>query len=569
MSTLVQKWRSIDPSNRLFYIFLFCWTIAGCLQSAFMELSGEEAYYWMFAQQLEWGFLDHPPLVAFFTQLGYFWLPTNLGARLFMVLLSTGTLYVLYRTLEPRNPRLLITMALGLVAFHAGSFLIKTDVPLIFFEALFLLAYKEYLKEDGWKQILLMGISIAGMFLSKYHGALVVLLVVASYPAVAKRKSFWAVVGLVVLLMLPHTYWQYTHDWASIRFHLQGRSDITFKWNNLFNYLWSQPLMLGPLVSLVLMPAAFLYKSQDRFERALRFVFIGVLVFFLLSSIRVYIHKHWTSIALLPGLILAYNYLIPREKWQKHLRTLTLITLVLLVPARLYYAYDFVPDKWDGKLEALHNWQSWAEELDSIAGEREIVFLNSYENASRYTYMTGEPAHCVSNYFFNNTHFDYWDGEDRLQGKSVFLINNKRKNQEFKTYNTGINVQIRYREIDNYRSYSKVWVEPLDEIEDMKAGEERKLRLLVTNKHSYRVSAKNNPELPPYLGYFFLKGQGRGYSDGLTAEALELAPGESVEMELTVKAPEKPGNYQLRFGVQTAWIPATINSRRHSLKVTD
>ena len=152
-----------------------------------------------------------------------------------MVLLSTGTLYLLYRILEPKNPRLLITMALGLIAFHAGSFLVKTDVPLIFFEALFLLAYKQYLQNENWKNVLLLGFSIAMMFLSKYHGALVVLFVVASYPALVKKRSFWGVVGVTVLLMLPHTYWQYTHDWASIRFHLQGRSDITFTWGNLLN----------------------------------------------------------------------------------------------------------------------------------------------------------------------------------------------------------------------------------------------------------------------------------------------------------------------------------------------
>ena len=567
MSVLLEKWGSLDAQDRLFYLFMFFWTLAACLQSAFMELSGEEAYYWMFAQHLEWGFLDHPPLVAFFTQLGYFWLPNNLGARLFMVFLSTGTLYLLYRTLEPKNARLTITIALGLIAFHAGSFLIKTDVPLIFFEALFLFTYKKYLQRDGWREILLLGFSIAMMFLSKYHGALVVILVVASYPALVKKWSFWGVVGVVVLFMLPHTVWQYTHDWASIRFHLQGRSDITFKWNNVLNYLWSQPLMLGPLVSLVLLPAAFLYKGKDRFDRALQFIFFGVLAFFFLSSIRVYIHKHWTSIALLPGLILAYQYLINRPHWQKRLRQLTVVTLVLLIPARLYYAFDFVPEKFDGNLEALHGWDRWAEEVDSLAGDREVVFLNSYENASRYNYITGKQAHCISNYFFNNTHFDFWDGEDRIQGKPIFLINNKRKNSEFATYNTDIGVQIRYREIDNFRSYSKVWVEPLESIPDFKPGEEINLKVSITNKHNYAVSAQNNPELPPFLGYYFLKGQGRGFASGLTDEPLEMQPDESKELVLRIKAPEEPGKYQLRFGVQTAWLPATINSRRHSLRV--
>ena len=53
-----------------FQVFLSLWTLVALLQSYFMDLSGEEAYYVLFARSIDLGYLDHPPMVAFATFLG-------------------------------------------------------------------------------------------------------------------------------------------------------------------------------------------------------------------------------------------------------------------------------------------------------------------------------------------------------------------------------------------------------------------------------------------------------------------------------------------------------------------
>ena len=162
-------------------IYLLIWVFIACIQSYFMDLSGEEAYYFLFAENLDWSYMDHPPAVAFFTKIGYLLFKNNLGARLMMIVLNTLTLFLVYKTLEQKKHKvdtwLFIYITASLIAVHAGSFLIKTDVPLIFFEALFFWGYKKYLEKDNVTNVLILIISSAGMLLSKYHGILILFFV--------------------------------------------------------------------------------------------------------------------------------------------------------------------------------------------------------------------------------------------------------------------------------------------------------------------------------------------------------------------------------------------------------
>ena len=45
-------------------IFYGMWIILGVFQAALTELQDDEAYYWVFSKYPEWGYFDHPPLIA-------------------------------------------------------------------------------------------------------------------------------------------------------------------------------------------------------------------------------------------------------------------------------------------------------------------------------------------------------------------------------------------------------------------------------------------------------------------------------------------------------------------------
>ena len=81
--------------QRLFYILLILWVIADLIQAAFTPLHADEAYYALFGQHLDWGYYDHPPMVALLTALSSTLFKGNLSVRFATTLLHGGTVWLI------------------------------------------------------------------------------------------------------------------------------------------------------------------------------------------------------------------------------------------------------------------------------------------------------------------------------------------------------------------------------------------------------------------------------------------------------------------------------------------
>lgn len=544
------------PTHRI--LFFSAWLFIALIQSALMPLSGEEAYYWLFSRTLNWGYLDHPPAVAFFGYLGYELIENELGVRLFSSLLSVSTLWLIYDLLGRKGLRNFMFLALGLLAVHAGSFLVKTDVPLLFFEVLFFWFYKRFLDRSNIFNALGVALAIAGMFLSKYHGVLVVLFTLLSNWQLLKNRYFWLAVLFTVILMLPHLFWLIDNNFSSLRFHLNGRSDISFKWSNVLGYVASQPLVLGPLVSLPMLYALFKRKYTDAFSRALLFVLVGVLSFFFWQSFRVFIHKHWTSIVLVPLIVLAFPVLETNLKLSIVFRRLARVSFLFLVLFRMYLVYDFVPETIPIKTEPLHNWKAWAEKVQELSKGMNVVFINSYENASRYQFYTGEPAHTLSTSYFNNTQFDYWGYEDYFRGEPVFVIHNKRGQEFYQTVDAPNGAQIHFRRFRQFNALDKIQVTPIA-IELSEDKTQLVGNIKIENPYDFDILSSRRE--PVQLLLYSLKGE-RVLAERVLLSDLNIVSKGALILNFEVVLPEIKSDTQLRFSVSSGNLPGTINSER-------
>ncbi len=45
--------------------------VISLFQAGFTELMDDEAYYWVYSRHLDWGYFDHPPMVALLIKMGY------------------------------------------------------------------------------------------------------------------------------------------------------------------------------------------------------------------------------------------------------------------------------------------------------------------------------------------------------------------------------------------------------------------------------------------------------------------------------------------------------------------
>ena len=73
MSTLLRSIRQ-HPSTW----FYCCWLLVNLVQAAGTELLHDEAYYWVYSHYPDWGYFDHPPMIALLIKAGYAIFPNEL-----------------------------------------------------------------------------------------------------------------------------------------------------------------------------------------------------------------------------------------------------------------------------------------------------------------------------------------------------------------------------------------------------------------------------------------------------------------------------------------------------------
>src|SRR5271157_3992211 len=86
--------KSIPPQT-LLYCFVAFYFFLNIFQAGFTGLTSDEGYYWYLSTHLDWGYYDHPPLLALLINLGRRLFSGELGVRFFNVLIMSAGLIFL------------------------------------------------------------------------------------------------------------------------------------------------------------------------------------------------------------------------------------------------------------------------------------------------------------------------------------------------------------------------------------------------------------------------------------------------------------------------------------------
>ena len=216
LTTRITSW----STNKKQIIFYSAWLIIGLVQAWGTELFDDEAYYWVYSKFLDWGYFDHPPMIAVLVKLGYFIFPSELGVRLFIVLLGTASIYFIEQLTKPKDLLLFYAIVLNIAVLQIGGIMAVPDIPLLFFTVLFFIAYKNFVEKNGFKEAIFLSIVISLLLYSKYHGILIIFFTLLSNLSLFKKPLTYLVIFLSVALFMPHIFWQFIHGFPSINYHL-------------------------------------------------------------------------------------------------------------------------------------------------------------------------------------------------------------------------------------------------------------------------------------------------------------------------------------------------------------
>lgn len=402
-------------------LFYIAWCLVNLIQAGYTELFDDEAYYWVYAQFPDWGYFDHPPLVALLIKAGYAMFPNEFGVRFFIVLLNTATIFITQQLLAKKDDYLFYAIAFSIAIVQIGGIIAVPDIPLLFFVALFFWLYQRFIERMSIGQSVLLGLSIALMLYSKYHGVLVVLCTLLSNPKLFTRYQTYIVAVVALVVFAPHLYWQYTHGFPSVQFHLFERSSTYYDTRFTIEYLVGQLALAGPLMGWLLLKAAFDYKPAAGVERALKFTLIGFYGFFLVSSFRGRVEANWTVPAFTALIVLSHQYLLRHTSLRSWLYKSLPVTIVFVLLIRIYMLPVIPHAAWFLKDE-FHENKTWVGEVKERAQGLPVVFIGSYQQASKYWFYSKTPSLSMNDIYYRRNNYNFWPLEDSLIGKSVLVV---------------------------------------------------------------------------------------------------------------------------------------------------
>ncbi len=564
------------PAQHVIAVFLILWVILNIVQAAFMELHADEAYYWIYSKFLDWGYFDHPPMVALYIRFGDSLFPNALGLRLTTIITTTLSVYLLWLMVKKyaQNAVLFILLFLSFLLFHVYGFITTPDSPLLLFSILFFYVYARYAEEDSYKWALLLSLIIALLLYSKYHGVLILLFTVISNVKLLSRTSFWFIVVLSVTLYVPHIWWQVNHDYPSVQYHLFDRSAKPYRFNFTVDFILGQLLIAGPLVGWYLYLSAAKVRAQEDFLlKALKVNFYGVFLFFLLSTVKGHIEAHWTLLAFPPVFILAYVFISRKKAVPSWFLKLALANLVLVTVARVIL---IVPVPYVKDLKPLRGYfysDDWAAQIKARAGDAYVIFNQGFQEPSKYSFYNREvKALGYTSRYYRRNQFDFWPIEDRLRrSDSVFFVTPVTHGHQIPQDSFPTSKGMYYgRWIENIRIYQKVAiaVEPVPE--EWKSGEERQLSLQIANPYQEQIDFSNShTQWKCFLEYVLTENGEIIQTVPLEnqLEGLSIAAGESSKIKILVKAPIKNGKYKLFLSLRTEPFPGNRNSSMLNIEV--
>jgi len=548
MKTFLQK------NHRL--VFYGIWLLLGLMQAGLTELQDDEAYYWVFSRFPDWGYFDHPPMIALLVKMGYAIFPNELGVRLFPLLLNILSLVIIENLTGKKNPLLFYAIVLSIAVIQVTGFVAVPDIPLIFFTALFFLCYKRFTENFSWLNTLLLGLAVALLFYSKYHAVLIVLFTLFSNIKLFTKYQTYLAGIIALLLFAPHLWWQYQHDWISFRYHLFESNVNAYKPSFTFNYLAGQLLLPGPVAGFILLPAAFLYKTKNETEKALRLTMMGIYVFFLLSSFRGKVEANWTSPALVGLIILSYQYLNERLSWQKWLVKLLPVTLLLVLLARIVMIVDVLPVK--AIQQRYHAWKDWPAALKEKTKGLPIVFSNSYQRASKYWFYSGQMTYSQNLYKQRRNNYNFWPIEDSMLGKPVYLLDIYGLSRFKDSMKTPVGM-IGYGIDSSFASFAKVQVVPSQT--EIRIHQTDSVTLTAVTKmpqayYNY-IAAHSGLSSKIIISVFNKYGWIRDYDTPLAIQQIAQS-----SFHFTFYPQLEKGNYYLLFAIGTGIYNPTHNSEK-------
>jgi 4-amino-4-deoxy-L-arabinose transferase-like glycosyltransferase len=296
-----------------------------------VDLFFDESQYWAWSRELAFGYFSKPPLLAWVIAgaeavCGSTEACIRAPAPVFYFATSLIT-YAIARTLYDEATAFWAAM---LLAFGTGvafsSRIISTDVPLLFFWAVALLAYVKLLRGGDWRWGVLLGVSFGLGMLAKYAMIYFVLGIVAAAlidrdaRALLRSPSLWLAAAIGGALLVPNVIWVAQHGFVTLTHvghNIQGEG-AAFSPVRGLEFLAGQFAVFGPVVFAVLLVVLVRIGKREigRSDRLMLCFALPTLALVAATAFVTRANANWAAPAVISATVLVAAVLVRRQAWR-------------------------------------------------------------------------------------------------------------------------------------------------------------------------------------------------------------------------------------------------------------
>jgi hypothetical protein len=319
--------------------------------------------------------------------------------------------------------------------------------------------------------------------------------------------------------------------------------------------------MIG--IGIIFIP--FVHKPESQFEKSLKYIAVGSLIFFLFYTLRGYVHLHWTSILLFPVIILSVRYYSLKRN-NKLFISLVIPFLIVILIARLYLGFQIFPVN-TLHVDYYHGRKLWAEDIKAIAGNRPVVFETgngALREAPLYTFYSkglGIALYAGDN---KKSQYQIWNYEDSIQSEDVILIRGDLF-EGSRAIKTRMGKSYYYKEFDDFTSFNNIKI-ICNEKDIVFENDSIKIPLQIINH-------RTNPIVFNSMHRIFISlineekeeiSFEQTLNNGLSVKAGDTA---KLQFAISLKTLDK-SQYDFKIGLNDGITDPTLNNKRNKLLIT-
>lgn len=323
--------------------------------------AGDEAYYWDWGRQLDYGYYSKPPFIAWlYAFVDWIGGGSLFAFRAMAAVLGTLSVLVLYRLVidlfDIKTAWVALLLGITAPSNSVLSFFLTIDAPLVACWSLALLGFHRYVSgKGGTGSLILLFAALGTGHLSKQMMmlfpvlAVIFLVLHAETRPILKRAGLWIALLGSYLSLTPPLVWNAQNDWITFQ-HTSHHFEVVEEEGNVIleraedflSFIGTQLGVLGPAVGVILLSICLCMLPRIR-RVAVSYRFLLVfgaipIAAMLLLALRQGLQPNWPAVFYISGMGLTAAWYCskidlnwPPRSWRKLFPIAIAMNLVFVI----------------------------------------------------------------------------------------------------------------------------------------------------------------------------------------------------------------------------------------------